>query len=430
MGWAWTWVNFPKELTNIFNKSTVITLEFDFSFDDNGKSGYSLNNFGLMYDLHNVTDDCPGGNFYELYFTRENDEIQTAFRKNDNCHLGEARFYKQGSSVPLKALNHLAITKSGLRYSIQVNGQVVLELNFVGNISLNSLRYSRGQYSFDNFNAYSNVVELPNLSQPTPTPTRVLPKIWALCVGIEDYSGYPGYPDNISDLNYCIDDAQSYYSFLSSVRGGNIPTVQLKLLTSARQTTNENILLVANEMFSKAAENDLVIVFLSGHGGSGYYCASNGELRYEEINKILESSRAKRKLLLADACHSGTWASQKDVFAPRGQKLTDDEALKLFYSELSASSRNVMYLLAAGPNELSWEKNGHGIFTYFFIEGLSCKAKKANSPIITVGDVYNYLSERVYNATKNEIYQGRLSPQHPILGGQVNLDMPVSICNE
>ncbi len=425
MGWNWTWINIPDDLTQIFNQSTEINLDLDFTFEDN----INYNNFGLMFDLHNVTDNCPGGSFYELYFTKVNDEIKTAFRKNDNCNLGEKKFFKQGSAVTLQNLNHLTIQKNGLNWTIFVNTEIVLQLNFNGNILLNKLRYNMGKYSFDNFSAYSTTVKLPDEPQITNNPS-LLPKIWALCVGIENYSNYPGYPKYINNLNSCIDDAQSYHSFLSSFQGGKVPFNQLLLLTD-KQATNSNILLKANELFAKASENDLVIVFLSGHGGSGYYCASNDALRYEELNKILENSKAKRKLLIADACHSGTWAKQRDVFSPKGEKLTDDEALQLFYNELSKSSQNVTYLLASKPDELSWETNGHGVFTYYLVKGLSCNAKAKDSPIISIEDIYNYLSTNVYNATKNyHLDNGMPSPQHPVLEGKYDKRMPVSICNE
>ncbi len=314
MRWNWTWVGFPNNLTQIFNQSAEINLDMNFTFEDN----VNYNNFGLMFDLHNVTNDCPGGSFYELYLTRVNDEVQTAFRKNDNCRLGEKEYFKQGSAVTLQQVNHLTIRKKGLEWTVSVNGEVVLDLSFTGNIRLDKLRYNMGRYSFDNFSAYSITVNLPEVPQLAAGESTTAPKIWALCVGIEDYSKYPGYPKYITDLGSCIDDAQAYYSFLSSFEGGRVPKQQLLLLTNDN-ATNDNILLKANELFAKAGDNDLVIVFLSGHGGSGYYCASNDALRYEELNKILENSKAKRKLLIADACHSGTWA-QKDVFSRGGKK--------------------------------------------------------------------------------------------------------------
>lgn len=425
MEWNWTWVNIPDTLSEIFNKSTEINLDLDFTFEDSA----NYNNFGLMFDLHNVTDRCPGGNFYELYFTRVNDEVKTAFRKNDNCNLGEKKIFNQGSSVTLQNINHLSIQKSGLKWTIFVNNEVVLQMNFSGNILLNKLRYNMGKYSFDNFSAYSTTVKLPDESQKS-NGNITTPKIWALCVGIENYSNYPGYPDYISNLSFSIDDAQEYSSFLSSFSGGKVPANQLLLLTD-NQATNSNILLKANELFSKASENDLIIVFLSGHGGSGYYCASNDGLRYEELNKILEKSKAKRKLLIADACHSGTWAKQREILAPKGEKLSDEEALKLFYRELSKSSQNVTYLLAARPDELSWETKGHGVFTYYLVKGLSCNAKTNDSLIISIEDIYNYLSSNVYNATKDfRLENGKLSPQHPVLDGKYEKTMPVSICNK
>ncbi len=120
------------------------------------------------------------------------------------------------------------------------------------------------------------------------------------------------------------------------------------------------------------------------------------------------------------------------MYFPVGvKKLSDEEALLLFYNELARSSRNVTYLLAAKPDELSWESSGSGVFTRYLVKGLSCEAQNGNSPIITIEDIYSYLATNVYETTKNyRDDQGRLSPQHPVLEGKYDKRMPVSICNK
>jgi len=422
--WNWTWVNIPENLTEIFNQSQDINLDFDFTFIGDE----SNTNFGLMFDLHQVTRECPGGSFYELYFTRVDDKIQTAFRKNDNCSLGEAKYFKQGRDVALKNMNHLNILKNGLQWTVSVNKEVVLDLYFSGNIRLDKLKYGKGEYIFDDFSAFSTNVKLPDQPKQIVKESVEIPRIWALCVGINDYSNYPGYPHYISNLNSCVDDAKSYYSFLSSLHGGKVPENQLVFLSDS-EATNSNILIKGSELFAQASDNDLIIVFLAGHGGNGFYCAGNNPLRYEELNKMLELSKAKRKLLIADACYSGTWATQKDIFASSGVKLNDDESMRLFYSELAKSGRNVVYLLAARPGEVSWETEGHGVFTYFLLKGLECEAK-TNGPLIALGDIYNYVYRNVYNETKDNDLDGKPSPQHPVLEGKYDKEMPVSICND
>lgn len=419
-GWRWTWVDIPDDLRDVFNQSAEVVFGMDFSFDT--KKGYA--EFALMFDLHNVTADCPGGSFYELYFTRVKNTVETAFRKNDNCRLGEEKYYKDGSAVMLQDANHLEVRKNGSKWVVMVNGEVTLELNFTGSIQFDKLKFNKGKYSFDNVTAFEQTVNLPEMA--AVKDNNAAPKIWALCVGVEDYSKFPGYPK----LEYSIDDAEAYDSFLTSLQGGKVPKEQIVLLPN-EQATDSNILITANKLFGKAAVNDLIVVFLSGHGGSGFYCASNNILRYEEINKVLEKSKAKMKLLIADACHAGTWAKEKDVFTTDGGKLTDEAALKLFYDELRKAGGKVAYLLAARPEEFSWEWGGNGVFTHYLIKGLRGEAKTANSSIITISDIYKYVSEKVFEATKDKKDKYRRpAQQHPVLKGGDDGKMPVAICNE
>ena len=72
-----------------------------------------------------------------------------------------------------------------------------------------------------------------------------------------------------------------------------------------------------------------------------------------------------------------------------------------------------MILSASGANEVSAEDNTleHGVFTYYLVEGLRGKADFDGDGLITVDEVYRYVSERVPQATGQE--------QHPIKKGTV-----------
>ncbi len=67
----------------------------------------------------------------------------------------------------------------------------------------------------------------------------------------------------------------------------------------------------------------------------------------------------------------------------------------------------------SGANEVSGEddKLQHGVFTYFLLEGLRGKADKDRDGIITVDEVYRYVSREVPRATRQE--------QHPVKKGIV-----------
>ena len=70
-------------------------------------------------------------------------------------------------------------------------------------------------------------------------------------------------------------------------------------------------------------------------------------------------------------------------------------------------------MTASGPNETSTENDElkHGVFTYFLLEGLRGKADIDTDGIITVDEVYRYVSKEVPKATEQR--------QHPIKKGIV-----------
>lgn len=434
MNWAWTYVNLPKAIHNNWELNDDISLEFSFTVKelDTTYKTFSLSGLGLMFDLHGVTVKCPGGTFFEVYLMMDgNNSMRPIFRKNDNCKLGEATFLREGEAVPILADNHVVLKRNGYNWSLKINDIKVLDFSFAGKVSIDALKYGKGYYLVDDFKVYSEKIQLPAITEITSNEKveNDVPKIWALCVGIEDYSLWP----KTKSLSYTVDDAEAYYDYLHSFNGGNVPSRQIKKLVNFEATAG-NICNSALELFSKANENDLIVVFLSGHGANGNFCASDNYLKYSEINRILEHSKAKRKLLIADACHSGTWAYEKNVYKSKGEKLTDDEILKLFYKELGKSSKNVTYFLAARPEELSWENNTfkHGIFTHYLIEGLQCEAKRNDGDeFLRLGDLFKYVNSSVYKETSTGTYtddDGNVYYQNPVIDGNYDDNMPVGIC--
>ena len=99
--------------------------------------------------------------------------------------------------------------------------------------------------------------------------TRLLPTqasgghIYIVAVGVADY------PGTINDLNFCDADARSIAQ------------------------------VYANS--AHATERDVIILFFSGHGQKGAFCAYDGNLKYERIYAIMKRSKAKTKCIFADA---------------------------------------------------------------------------------------------------------------------------------
>ena len=134
------------------------------------------------------------------------------------------------------------------------------------------------------------------------------------------------------------------------------------------------------------------------------------QARAAEIDtRIAEMERinSERLVFISDTCYSG--ASGGRTIPYPGMRANISGA---FLERISQGKGRVI-LTASDANELSMERDDmkHGVFTYYLLEGLRGKADLDQDGVITVDEVYRYVSTRVPQATS----QG----QHPARKGEV-----------
>ena len=234
-------------------------------------------------------------------------------------------------------------------------------------------------------------------------------KIWAVVVGVSRYVHMPV-------LKYTDDDAYHIYAFLKSPEGGALPDEQIRVLIDEDATRN-NILRTMRQVFLKADENDVVMLYYSGHGLPGSFLpvdfdGFNNKLRHDDIKDLLEESKAKHKLCLADACHSGSLMAMRAPF---------DKKLKKYYDAFENSSGGTALLLSSKGDEFSLEDKGlrQGIFSHYLIRGLKGEADHNKDKIVTVDELFDFVYDKV------RIYTGNV--QTPTISGEYDPEMPVAV---
>ncbi len=232
-------------------------------------------------------------------------------------------------------------------------------------------------------------------------------KIWAVVVGVSRYVHMPA-------LKYSDDDAYKIYAFLKSPEGGAIPDEQIALLIDEDATRN-NILKSLNEVSLKADENDVVMVYFSGHGLEGTfipidYDGYQNALRHDDVREMLNKSLAKHKVCYADACHSGSLLAAKSPFA---------SDLNFFYEELDKTKGGTAFMMSSKSKEYSLEDGGlrQGIFSHYLIRGLKGEADINKNKTITIRELFDFVSKNVKD------YSG--SAQSPVIAGDYDELMPV-----
>lgn len=234
-------------------------------------------------------------------------------------------------------------------------------------------------------------------------------EIWAVLVGVSQYT-------HLQPLRYTDDDAYKLALFLSSPEGGAVPRSHLEILIDdgARR---EKIVQALVQAANKADENDVLLFYFSGHGLDGAFLPvdfdgiHNG-LPHVEIRDIFNISRAKSKVVVADACHSGSLFTAK---TPVGQ------IMEKYYAAFSASKGGLALLLSSRGNEYSLEDQSlrAGVFSHFLMKGASGLADLNGDGIISIQELHSYLYGNVRMYTANA--------QTPLLLGNFDPNMPFAV---
>lgn len=215
-------------------------------------------------------------------------------------------------------------------------------------------------------------------------------KVWAVIVGVADYSHMPA-------LKYTDDDAYRIFAHLKSPEGGALKDENIRILID-ESATKKNVVEAMNDVFTQAGENDLVLLYYSGHGLKGSFLpidfdGFNNKLAHEEVNDIFRRSKAKYKLCIADACHSGS------LLATRSG--TVDNLLSKYYTTLAQADPGTALIMSSKSDETSLESSGlrQGVFSHFLIRGMKGEADADGNEVVSVEELFDYLSENVRNYT-------------------------------
>jgi uncharacterized caspase-like protein/Tfp pilus assembly protein PilF len=240
---------------------------------------------------------------------------------------------------------------------------------------------------------------------------------YALVIGINEYK-------NLAKehwLRFAESDAEAIYDVMISAEGGNIPPQNVKRLIGAQATREEIRKAVEDWLPSVSQDADRVIVFFAGHGvvsgGRGYLApydlnpkSPDSAYSMEALGNVLANKvRARWKVLLADACHSGKISAS-----------SSEEAINDAFSKLPG---DFLTLTATREREKSYEDptlgSGSGLFTYFLVKGWKGEADLPPSDgIVTADELCEFVRRRV-----REFARSRNALQTPTERGDFDVNM-------
>ena len=296
-----------------------------------------------------------------------------------------------------------------------------------------------------------NVIEVTatdkagNIAQIVRTVTRSVPAAavatasrFAVIIGIGEYENR-----TIPRLRYAARDAEAMQHVLVGQAGFKKENVLLLTDRTTQKPTLRNIKSALGTFLARSArKDDTVLVFFAGHGApevdprglerdglAKYLIPSDADpsdlyataLSMDEIQTIFGRIEAERIVMFVDSCYSGaaggrTFTSMR--LHTRALSLDD-----LFLDRLTRAKGRAI-ITASRPSEVSLElaELGHGLFTYFLVEGLKGAADADRDGVVTLQEVYTYVEQQV--SRKARAVGGN---QHPVLKGELEGLLPLTV---
>ena len=238
-----------------------------------------------------------------------------------------------------------------------------------------------------------------------------LPGRYAVVVGISQYK------NSSFNLKYADKDAIAFYDFLLRHEGGGFRKENVKLLLND-EATSSALRTALGTFLANTSKQDYVIIYFSGHGSPTFrnrddlylltYESDPSNLAgtafpMDEVKRYLQKSIfAGRVVMITDTCYSGGIR----LMGPSNSK--NDNYLANYLSKLTKSRPGMVSITASGDSQLSVENRkyggGHGIFTYYFLKGLTEDARLSDSnkdAIVDVAEIFTYVRERVKKETQD-----------------------------
>jgi len=235
------------------------------------------------------------------------------------------------------------------------------------------------------------------------------PQDFAVVVGIERYQDLPS-------AGFAEKDAHAVKNHLKAL---GVPERNIAFLIDNRALRSSLEKYVEQWLPNLATQDSRVYFYFSGHGapdvktGDSYLVPWEGDASFlattaysvKRLYEKLSALKAKETLVVLDACFSG--AGGRSVLAKGARPLV---------TKVNSATvpRNLTVFSAASGAQITstLETEGHGTFTYYFLEGLGGRAKDAAGRV-TAQALYNYLKPKVQDEARR---QNR--DQDPVLHGQ------------
>lgn len=244
-----------------------------------------------------------------------------------------------------------------------------------------------------------------------------LPALHAVIIGTSDYEG------TALDLRYAAKDAVDFNNALKLVGNKYFTSekVNIHLLSTENDETTlptkSNIVNAFKSIGSIAKPNDVLVVYMSGHGmnyggseGDFYYMtmdAASGEIEDEAVRNSITISSTElieylkwtpilKQVLIIDACHSGKLAENLMI----GRDIRPSSEVRAL--ERMKDRTGTFVLAGSAADAVSYETSvyGQGLLTYSLLFGMKGAALRENK-FVDVMSLFQFAADKVPQLAKD-----------------------------
>lgn len=249
-------------------------------------------------------------------------------------------------------------------------------------------------------------LQIPVNAATEAPATEFRGKKYALLIGI---SNFRYSDDRLRNLQYADADARAIEQFLRSPAGGRFAPENTLLLVN-EQATLHQVKEALTNFTSRPQADDLLFIFFASHGApdlspeqklffftydTRVERLAETALAMSHFQALIEQHvRARRLVIVVDTCHSAGLSGE--AVGTRGQR---NNLSNLYIEKLLYKEEGKAVLTSSDVNELAQEGQrwggGHGVFTYFLLEGLRGKADSNADRLIVVGELFRFVRQKV-----------------------------------
>ena len=277
-----------------------------------------------------------------------------------------------------------------------------------------SAKSTPGQDTLVTQRKLSDVDDIPKLRNINKDRDAV-----ALVIGISKYRD-----EQIPAVRYAKRDAETIASYLEAV--GGIARSRMKILTDESATLSDFSAYIEEWLPRRVSADTTVFVYYAGHGtpnpatGKAFMVPYDGHPDFanklyplDRLYETLDKLPTKEIVVMLDSCFSG--ATGRSVLPSGARPLT------LTVENPTLASGKLAVLAAASGTQISsdYDKEQHGLFTYFVLKGLRGDADKDGNGSVDVNELYEYIRKRVTVVASEELNRDQtplLMPPPELLG--------------